>query len=474
MVRHGAVGRGRDGARGAGGGQLSGNGDANGLLRPALEVAVAVAREGEDETPSVPAPPALRPFLRFAKLPNRALAATRRALEADGEFRSRVAEAVVDNGVDVGRAGILYLTRPDGWREELEGLIAGAEESARAQAEVRAEHDARRRLAGAQEAARRAEQVAAAARAEAAEATAALTEERRARHAAVEASEVTARRTEALEAERDSLRAAIDRAAAEQERLRGRVAELERRLAESQAEIVRLAAEPPPAPAAAPGPPAVPAEIPGLSEAAEAAAALAERLRAAVAALSGPAPVAPQPAPLVHPPPAAAAAVGRGAAVTPRPARAPVRRPAALPPAVYDDSPEAADHLLRLPGVVLVVDGYNVSKTGWPELALNEQRRRLVDALAELAARTGADVRVVFDGSEMAMPGIVPTTAKLVKVTFSPPGVEADEVVMELAAQLPVHRPVVAATNDRRVRVGAGRAGANLISSEQLLSLLRR
>jgi predicted RNA-binding protein with PIN domain len=433
---------------------------------------VAVAREGEEETPSVPAPPALRPFLRFAKLPNRALAVTRRALEADSEFRSRVADAVKDNGVDVGRAGFLYLTRPEGWEEELEELVAGAEESARAHADRRAEHDARRRLAGVQEAARRAEQAAATARAEAAEAGAALAEERRARQAAIEASEATARRADALEVERDNLRAAVDTAAAEQERLRQRVADLERRLAEAQAEIARLAAQPPPPAAVAVPAPVVAREIPGLAEAAEAAAVLAERLQAAIAALAGaaadPQPLSPAPPP---PPTAAAAAI---AVAAPRPPRAPVRRPAPLPPAVYDDSPEAADHLVRLPGVVLVVDGYNVSKTGWPELPLNEQRRRLVDALAELAARTGADVRAVFDGSDMAMPGIVPTTAKLVKVIFSPPGVEADEVVMELAAQLPVHRPVVAATNDRRVRVGASRAGANLISSEQLLGLLRR
>jgi predicted RNA-binding protein with PIN domain len=129
---------------------------------------------------------------------------------------------------------------------------------------------------------------------------------------------------------------------------------------------------------------------------------------------------------------------------------------------------------VRVPGVVLVVDGYNVSLSGWPDLPLPEQRRRLVDALVGLAARTGADTRVVFDGAENAMPGIVPTTAKAVHVTFSPPGVEADEVMIDLVGQLPPNRPVVVATSDRRVQHDVGRAGANVISTEQLLTVLRR
>jgi predicted RNA-binding protein with PIN domain len=145
-----------------------------------------------------------------------------------------------------------------------------------------------------------------------------------------------------------------------------------------------------------------------------------------------------------------------------------------LPPAVFDDSLEAAEHLVRVAGVVLVVDGYNVSHTGWSGVPLAEQRRRLVGALAELAARTGADVRVVFDGSELSLPGTVPTTPQQVKVTFSPPGVEADDVVLQWVAELPAHRPVVVATSDRRVQAGAAAAGANVISTAQLLSILRR
>jgi predicted RNA-binding protein with PIN domain len=141
---------------------------------------------------------------------------------------------------------------------------------------------------------------------------------------------------------------------------------------------------------------------------------------------------------------------------------------------VYDDSVEAAEYLVRVPGIVLLVDGYNVSLSGWPDLPLPEQRRRLVDALAALAARSGADTRVVFDGAEVAMPAVVPTTGKAVHVTFSPPGVDADEVMIDLVGQLPASRPVVVATSDRRVQNEVSRAGANVISTEQLLAVIRR
>jgi len=125
-------------------------------------------------------------------------------------------------------------------------------------------------------------------------------------------------------------------------------------------------------------------------------------------------------------------------------------------------------------GMTLLVDGYNASQTGWPQLAIAEQRRRLVDALAELAARTGVDVAVVFDGADLPWPAASPGTSRLVKVGFSPAGVEADDVILDRVAALSPVRPVLVASSDRRVRDGATALGANVISSAQLLGALRR
>ena len=142
--------------------------------------------------------------------------------------------------------------------------------------------------------------------------------------------------------------------------------------------------------------------------------------------------------------------------------------------ATSDDSIEAADYLLHLPGALLVVDGYNVSMTAWPEVSVADQRRRLVAALGDLAARTSMPVEVVFDGADVG-PAVVPGTARaLVRTRFSPPGVEADDVVLDLVAQLPPARPVVVVSSDHRVREGARRLGANTLQSAQLVAVLAR
>jgi predicted RNA-binding protein with PIN domain len=152
-----------------------------------------------------------------------------------------------------------------------------------------------------------------------------------------------------------------------------------------------------------------------------------------------------------------------------------VRRvPQALPGGMFDDTVEAAEHLLRAPGAVLVVDGYNVTMTGWPELGAADQRRRLVTALSDLAARTASHVELVFDGADID-PVPVPAPARqLVRVRFSDPGVEADDVVIELAGCIPAATPVIVASSDNRVREGARRAGANLLHARQLLDVMGR
>jgi len=127
-----------------------------------------------------------------------------------------------------------------------------------------------------------------------------------------------------------------------------------------------------------------------------------------------------------------------------------------------------------VPGMAVLVDGYNASKLGWFELPIAEQRRRLIDALTEMAMRTNADISVVFDGAEPVVPAAVPTTARVVRVSFSPPDVEADDVILARVADLDPSRPVLVASSDRRVRDGSAAQGANVISSDQLLDALRR
>ena len=136
------------------------------------------------------------------------------------------------------------------------------------------------------------------------------------------------------------------------------------------------------------------------------------------------------------------------------------------------DSVVALDALLSVPSVHLIVDGYNVTKTGYPELPLADQRTRLAGQLAALAARTSVEITVVFDGA-----GVVaaPTRgSRGVRVLFSDPGVLADDVIRALVAAEPQGRPVVVATSDKAVVSSVCAHGAHSVSSRVLLQRLAR
>ena len=60
------------------------------------------------------------------------------------------------------------------------------------------------------------------------------------------------------------------------------------------------------------------------------------------------------------------------------------------------------------------------------------------------------------------------------RVTFSPEGVDADEVIVDLVENLDPSQPVVVATDDRQVRDEVFRRGANVISVAQLLAVIGR
>ena len=136
------------------------------------------------------------------------------------------------------------------------------------------------------------------------------------------------------------------------------------------------------------------------------------------------------------------------------------------------DDPAALDRLLALPAVHVIVDGYNVTKTGYPELPLSDQRDRLNYQLAALAARTNAEVTVVYDGAGViAVPS---ASLRGVRVLFSDPGVLADDVIRALVTEEPEGRPVVVVTSDRAVVDSVKRRGAHPVPYAVLLARLGR
>jgi predicted RNA-binding protein with PIN domain len=402
-----------------------------------------VAKVGE---PAMPAPRALRPVLAHARLTSAALAVIRRVVDDDDAFRERVAASVDEP--TVGRAGWLFLARPAGWEDELASL---AEEAAAASAAVEGERDERaaaRRLRGAEQALRRAESALAQARGAATRAADELGRERAARRAAEAEVDRLAERVRSLEA-------ALSSASM-------RVAELERR----PDAVVREVAVVPPAVADAVARAAAAVR--------EADAALADASAVVSSVASPPIPGVDGGTPPGRPPASPPGPPGPPARRS-RPSKV-RRRPTSLPPAVFEDSMEAAGFLVRVPSALLLVDGYNASLAYRPDLPIPELRRRLVDAVDELVVRTGVEAHVVFDGAEVDddRPERRGGRRRSARVTFSPPDVEADDVILALVDAAPADRPVIVASDDRRVQDGARERGANVLSSAQLLAALRR
>ena len=149
-----------------------------------------------------------------------------------------------------------------------------------------------------------------------------------------------------------------------------------------------------------------------------------------------------------------------------------VREPAGHGSLTTDD-PAMLDALVALPRAHMIVDGYNVTKTSWPELSLEKQRDRLLGGLAPLVARSGAEVTVVFDAAEKKERPLV-NRPRGVRVLFSPYGVIADDVVRELVAAEPRGRPVVVVSSDQEVARDVVRAGARAVASTALARLLSR
>ncbi|MCC4321626.1 NYN domain-containing protein [Streptomyces malaysiensis] len=141
--------------------------------------------------------------------------------------------------------------------------------------------------------------------------------------------------------------------------------------------------------------------------------------------------------------------------------------------ALSEMDPALLDQLLALPQAHLVVDGYNVTKTGYPTMPLEKQRLRLLGGLAVLAAQTGAEMTCVFDGAELAAPVLL-APPRGVRVLFSKPGVTADELIRQLVRAEPPGRPVVVVSTDREVADGVARAGARPVASALLLKRLAR
>jgi predicted RNA-binding protein with PIN domain len=419
------------------------------LVEPARLQVIDLAADLLGRLPSEEVPPALRAIARFApakrsRLGAVALAAT---LDSDDAFRGKVAEAVEqaspeltaavrDGGstaaadpIDV--AVVAYLTRPPGWEASLaaangrwateRGADAGQrDEIDRLRAEV-----AELRAQAKGEPARLRDAVAAATEAVESE-LGTLRKAVRDRTRELRAAE---RARDAAVANRDEAQARLDAQAAAHE------AEV-RRLRSKQAEIERAAES---------------ARRGSRTERDIDDARLWLLVDTLVQAATGVRRELSLSPPALRPADAVASAEGGAGRRTAR-------------------DPASLDRLLALPNVHLIIDGYNVTKSGYGELSLAEQRTRLVGALAPLAGQSGAEITVAFDGG--AKPPAQPATPRGVRVLFSAPDEIADDLIRRLVDAEPAGRPVVVVTSDQQVVRDTTRSGAWTVPSAVLLARL--
>jgi predicted RNA-binding protein with PIN domain len=434
--------------------QLERPGDSDGaaagavLLEAARQRLLLVAADVLGRLPADDVPQSLRRVARFApaKRPRLGAAALAAALDADEDFRDRVAEVVAEASpqlVDALRAGaatpasdpldiavVAYLIRPDGWQETVASAnarwrdeggasdVATADESAKLRTEIQ---ELRARVKA--EAARVRDEVTAATSDIEAQ-LADLRRKLRARTGELRAAERA--RDEAVAALAAAQNEATAEAAAreaELRRVRNRIAELER-AGESARRDSRADRD--------------------LDDA---------RLGLLVDTLAD-----------------AAAGIRRELSLAPSRVRPgdTVASVEGAPPARRADDPIAVERLLALPNVHVIVDGYNVTKTGYGELPLADQRARLVASMSAVVARSRAEVTVAFDGG--AKPPAQPPTPRGVRVLFSAADEIADDLIRRLVAAEPQGRPVVVVTSDQQVVTDVLAAGAWAVPSAVFLA----
>jgi len=431
------------------------------LVSSALEFAVGIAAASVRIKPALPFPAELKPFLKFQKLPAKALADVRRAIEGDPVFFQRIASVASPELVD--EPGMLWLTRPEGWERQLADMACD-----HASVDVASElRRAERRREAAEQAAQRSLAEIASLRAdierqggELHRLTAEVTELRQLR-TSLEADLGSARLE--LRQARDRIAAASERA----ERFRLDAADAELRAADAARVRDDVLAQRAGWTARRASDESILAGAAQLASDLDEQVAIASQLARVLGKLS-------DELSALEPVARRTDVIGDRAARRPVGTghRSAVRRPIALPGGVYGSSAAASEFLVRTQNVALLLDGYNVAKLGWPKLDLEQQRERCVDVAEDVARRYGTSIAVVFDGT--LIPGAAAPGRRLVRVQFSAEGVSADDVLRAEVAALPADVPVVVVTNDQAVANDVRAHGANTMSSDQWLEFARR
>ena len=389
-------------------------------------------RKSKDPNPApvVEPPASVKTFTRWTSRKHLADDKMLAALDTDDDFRTAVAETVDEAAA--GELGWLWLTRPAGWDARIAEIVEAAEHAADSDAAERARQQRLEALEGAVKSAERRAVNAAKRRAHA---TADVRTAKRAFSTAQ-------RRHNDAHTKLAQAQAVLDKAeTAANESTRGHTA-AERAL--------------------------------GLAKTTEANATDAERvcvaeLAAAHAALDA----------VLHPPEPEPEPVPVKAKKKPPAAlEPPAKRTPLKPPANVATGADAAQHLLSVPDVAWLIDGYNFAFRLWEDTGNNiaVARGRVERRMNTLASRRHIDITVVWDGIQDPAAAKVPhrhgPKPGAATVRFSRPGRTADDSIIVDCDTLATTRPVVVVTADHNLKLRAARRGANTLAPEHLAALL--
>lgn len=116
--------------------------------------------------------------------------------------------------------------------------------------------------------------------------------------------------------------------------------------------------------------------------------------------------------------------------------------------------------------VSVLVDGNNLLHAAWnvePERPVG--RSALCKTLGEWARRTGARVRIVFDGGSPNANLAAQIGDRDVATVFSGPGISADELLIELIQEDSAPRRLLVVSSDREIATAARRRRAQCAGS---------
>lgn len=398
------------------------------LYNSVTDFAVEISRSHMAQRTNPAIPPQVQHLTRFTRLPAKARSIVVETLTSDEEFRRLIQAPATE--ARVGRLGMLLLDQPAGWREKSEELIAALEEpviQTKAEPKVQqAQKTGPNTATGAHVKAQLAES-----EAKVANLAGLLDQASRER-------QVLQERLEQAEARSLELTAERKQAVSELKHLEGVLAKHVARGKELQQKLDSMSTVPAPT-----------AGRPSISEIdlRDGVARTRSQLRLVETALQELEQLGTAPAFITK-----------------------EREPLRLPGGMFDDGTEAAEFLVSTPSMVVLVDGYNVTKEAHSSLDLDLQRTWLEKSLSALSSRSAAKFHIVFDGSAISGRG---GRQGPVEVSFSPDEVEADDVLIEMVGRSDPDQAITVVSSDNRVRAGCASLGANLLYSKQLIPLLK-